>query len=246
MRGWSRQSLTKLHTVVCPLVMEHVIAYLRVSTRQQQRSGLGIDAQRAAIERFAATESLAISTEFVEFESGKGADALERRPQLAAALAAAKAMKCSVVVAKLDRLSRDVAFVAGLMAQRVPFIVAELGRDADPFMLHLYAALAEKERRLIGERTKAALAAKRAAGASLGNPCNLAHAGSLGRAALARAADEFASSLTPAVHAIRATGALTLASMAIELNRRGIRSARGGQWHRSSVANLLHRTKLQA
>ena len=89
---------------------------------------------------------------------GKGADALERRPQLAAALAAAKAGKCCVVVAKLDRLSRDVAFVAGLMAQRVPFIVAELGRDADPFMLHLYAALAEKERRMISGRTKAALA----------------------------------------------------------------------------------------
>ena len=226
--------------------MERVIAYLRVSTRQQQRSGLGIDAQRAAIERFAATESLSISAEFVEFESGKGADALDRRPQLAAALAAAKATKCSVVVAKLDRLSRDVAFVAGLMAQRVPFIVAELGRDADPFMLHLYAALAEKERRLIGERTKAALAAKRAAGASLGNPRNLAHAGCLGRAALARAADQFASSLTPVVQAIRDTGALTLESMAIELNQRGIRSARGGRWHRSSVANLLHRTKLQA
>jgi DNA invertase Pin-like site-specific DNA recombinase len=109
--------------------MENVIAYLRVSTRQQQRSGLGIDAQRAAIERFAAAESLVISAEFVEFESGKGADALERRPQLAAALAAAKARKSSVVVAKLDRLSRDVAFVA---AQRVPFMVAELGRDADP------------------------------------------------------------------------------------------------------------------
>jgi hypothetical protein len=91
----------------------------------------------------------------------KGADALERRPQLAAALAAARSAKCSVVVSKLDRLSRDVAFVSGLMAQRVPFIVAELGRDADPFMLHLYAALAEKERRLISERTKAALAAGR-------------------------------------------------------------------------------------
>jgi hypothetical protein len=129
---------------------------------------------------------------------------------------------------------------------RVPFIVAELGADADPFMLHLYAALAEKERRLIGERTKAALAVKRAAGASLGNPRNLAHAGSIGRAALIDAADEFASSLTPVVQAIRATGALTLASMTIELNRRGIRSARGGKWHRSSVANLLSRTKLQA
>ena len=82
-------------------------------------------------------------------ETGKGADALDRRPQLAAALAAARRAKCSVLVSKLDRLSRDVAFVSGLMAQRVPFIVAELGRDADPFMLHLYAALAEKERRLI-------------------------------------------------------------------------------------------------
>jgi DNA invertase Pin-like site-specific DNA recombinase len=94
-------------------------------------------------------------------------------------------VRCSVVVAKLDRLSRDVAFISGLMAQRVRFIVAELGRDADPFMLHLYAALAEKERRLISERTKGALAAKKAAGARLGNPHNLGHAGSLGRAALA-------------------------------------------------------------
>jgi DNA invertase Pin-like site-specific DNA recombinase len=227
--------------------MEHAIAYLRVSTRQQQRSGLGIDAQRAAIERFAATESLAIAAEFVEFESGKGADALERRPQLAAALAAAKAKKCSVVVAKLDRLSRDVAFVAGLMAQRVPFMVAELGRDADPFMLHLYAALAEKERRLlIAERTKVALAAKKAAGARLGNPRNLAHAGSIGRAALIDVADEFASGVLPVIQAIRATGALTLASMAMELNLRGIRSARGGKWQRSSVRNLLERTKLPA
>jgi DNA invertase Pin-like site-specific DNA recombinase len=163
---------TKGHTVVCSLDMEQAIAYLKVSTQRQHRSGLGVDAQRSAIERFAATESLTIAAEYVEAESGKGADALERRPQLAAALAAAKAGKCSVVVAKLDRLSRDVAFVAGLMAQRVPFIVAELGRDADPFMLHLYAALAEKERRLISERTRAALAAKKAGGASLGNPVN--------------------------------------------------------------------------
>jgi len=162
--------------------MERAVAYLRVSTQRQQRSGLGIEAQRAAIQQFAANETLAISAEFVEFESGKGADALDRRPQLAAALAAAKASKCSVVVAKLDRLSRDVAFVAGLMAQRVPFIVAELGRDADPFTLHLYAALAEKERRLISERTKAALSAKKVSGIRLGNPRNLSLAGSRGRA----------------------------------------------------------------
>ena len=135
--------------------MQRVVAYLRVSTERQQRSGLGIEAQRAHIARFAESEGIEIIQEFVEFETGKGADALDRPPQLAAALAAAKAAKCSVLVSKLDRLSRDVAFVSGLMAQRVPFIVAELGRDADPFMLHLYAALAEKERRLISERTKA-------------------------------------------------------------------------------------------
>ena len=184
---------TKRHTVVCPLDMEQAIAYLRVSTQRQHRSGLGLDAQRAAIERFAATESLKIAAEYVEAETGKGSDALDRRPQLAAALAAAKAAKCSVVVAKLDRLSRDVAFVAGLMAQRVPFIVAELGRDADPFMLHLYAALAEKERRLISERTKAALVAKKATGAALGNPVNLAEAGSLGRVTLVESAERFRS-----------------------------------------------------
>jgi hypothetical protein len=118
-------------------------------------------------------------------------DALSAPESFNAALATAKAAKCSVLVAKLDRLSRDVAFVAGLMAQRIPFIVAELGRDADPFMLHLYAALAEKERRLIAERTKAALAAKKAAGAHLGNPTNLAFAGARGRTVSVAAADEF-------------------------------------------------------
>src|SRR3954466_4735241 len=148
--------------------MESAVAYYRVSTRQQQRSGLGIEAQRATVQRFAEAEGLTIIAEFVEAETGKGADVLDRRPQLAAALAAAKTAKCSVVVSKLDRLSRDVAFVSGLMAQRVPFIVAELGRDADPFMLHLYAALAEKERRLISERTMAALAAKKAQGITWG------------------------------------------------------------------------------
>ena len=228
--------------MVCPLVMERVIAYLRVSTQRRHRSGLGLEAQRATIERFAATESLTLLAEYVEAESGKGCDAIDRRPQLAAALAAAKAAKCSVVVAKLDRLSRDVAFVAGLMAQRVPFIVAELGRDADPFMLHLYAALAEKERRLISERTKAALAAKKVAGATLGNSTNLAQAGAYGRAASVAAADQFADGLAPVIHSIRAEGALTLRSMATSLNRRGIKSPRGGAWHPSSVANLLSRS----
>src|ERR1700722_17860365 len=118
-----------------------LIAYLRVSTAAQGKSGLGLEAQREAVQHFAATEGRVIVGEYVEVETGKGADALDRRPQLAAALAAAKLVGGAVLVAKLDRLSRDVAFIAGLMAQRVPFIVAELGLDADPFMLHLYAAL---------------------------------------------------------------------------------------------------------
>src|SRR5436190_13310576 len=117
--------------------------------------------------------------------------ALDRRAQLAAALATARQSKCCVVVSKLDRLSRDVAFVADLMTQRVPFIVAELGRDADPFMLHLYAALAEKERRLISERTKAGLSAKKASGMQLGNIRNLGFAGAVGRAVQIKAANEF-------------------------------------------------------
>src|ERR1700675_4815722 len=142
-----------------------VVAYLRVSTSRQGRSGLGIEAQRENIARFAAAEGYEVVSEYVEVETGKGADALELRPQLTAALNAARKRKGSVVVAKLDRLSRDVHFISGLMSHKVPFIVAELGADADPFMLHLYAALAEKERALISARTKAALAAKKAAGA---------------------------------------------------------------------------------
>jgi DNA invertase Pin-like site-specific DNA recombinase len=145
-------------------------------------------------------------------------------------------------VAKLDRLSRDVAFIAGLMAQRVPFIVAELGADADPFMLHLYAALAEKERRLISERTRAALVARKAQGARLGNPRNARQAAALGRDVQMTDADAFAANIMPVVGAIRAAGARTLASIADALNARGIRTARGGRWHISTVQNLLARS----
>ena len=129
------------------------------------------------------------------------------------------------------------------MAQRVPFIVAELGRDADPFMLHLYAALAEKERRLISERTKAALAAKKASGAKLGNPRNIALAGSAGRTAQSAAADEFTAGLLPIVNAIRATGATSLEAISRALKDRGVRPARGATWYASSVANLLARSQ---
>jgi DNA invertase Pin-like site-specific DNA recombinase len=144
-------------------------------------------------------------------------------------------------VAKRDRLSRDVAFVAGLMAQRVPFIVAELGIDADPFMLHLYAALAEKERRLIAERTKAALAERKARGTRLGNPRNASEAAELGRRNLIADADRFAANIVPVVGSLRASGITDLRGLATALNARGVRTPRGGRWHVSNVRNVMRR-----
>ncbi len=217
------------------------IAYYRVSTQRQGRSGLGLEAQRAAVARFAEAEGITILQEFTEVETGKGADALDRRPQLSAALASARLAKCPVLVAKLDRLSRDVAFIAGLMVQRVPFIVAELGADADPFMLHLYAALAEKERRMISERTRTALASRKLSGTKLGNPTNTAEAAALGREVSIREADRFADTLLPIVHAIQRTGIVSLRGIAIALNDRGVRTARAGRWQVSNVRNLLVR-----
>jgi DNA invertase Pin-like site-specific DNA recombinase len=221
--------------------MRQVFSCIRVSTGQQGKSGLGIEAQREAIARFAAAEGMELAGEFVEVETGKGVDAIDRRPQLAGALAAAPKSKVPVVVAKLCRLSRDVAFISGLMAQRVAFIVAELGADADPFMLHMYAALAEKERCLIADRTRAALAAKKAQGATLGNRTNLADAQAKGVQTNRAAADGFAANVLPIVRQIQAAGAATPRATAAALNARGIRTARGGAWHDSTVRNLLAR-----
>lgn len=217
-----------------------IIAYIRVSTAQQGRSGLGLDAQREAIRRFAEAEGFEIMAEYVEIETGKGADALDRRPQLASALAEANRNKCAVVVAKLDRLSRDVAFVSGLMAQRVPFIVAELGADADPFMLHLFAALAQKERALISQRTKAALAAARARGTRLGNP-RLSEARAVANNRHKAGAEEFAARVLPIITEIQKTGAATLRAIADALNKRGVHTARGGRWEAQTVSNILRR-----
>ena len=128
------------------------VSYLRVSTAKQGAKGLGIEAQREAIRVFAEREGIELiglepdDMRFVETEPGKGHDALDRRPKLRAALVEARHRDGPVVVAKLDRLSRDVFFIAGLMAHRVEFIVSELGRQSDPFVLHLYAALAEKSK----------------------------------------------------------------------------------------------------
>lgn len=217
-----------------------LVAYVRVSTDRQGKSGLGMEAQRAALVAFAAAHGFDLVAEFVEVETGKGSDALERRPQLAAALAAARKAKCAVVVAKLDRLSRDVAFIAGLMAQRVPFVVAELGQDVDPFVLHMYAALAEKERAMISARTKAALASKVGKGI-LGNRTNLAEASAKGATTNRAEADAFAANVLPVIESIRAAGTTSLRGIAAEMNARKVATARGGAWTAAQVTRVISR-----
>lgn len=222
--------------------MKTAIAYVRVSTQAQGKSGLGLDAQRETIERFAEAEGFSVTGWFQEVETGKGADALDRRPVLSEALQVARKTKAPVIVAKLDRLSRDVAFIAGLMAQRVPFMVVELGAEADPFMLHLYAALAEKERSLISKRTREALQAKKRAGAVLGNRTNLAQAQVMGAAQNAATADAFANNVLPVVQQLQSQGVATFRALAQALNQRGVKTARGGEWAAMTVKRLLDRS----
>jgi DNA invertase Pin-like site-specific DNA recombinase len=220
--------------------MGQAVAYYRISTAGQDRSGLDIEAQREAVRRFAEAEEIIIIAEHVEVETGKGADALERRPDLARALAQARKAKCPVLVAKLDRLSRDVHFLSGLMTHRVPFVVAELGHDADPFMLHLYAALAQEQRALISTRTKAALAVKKAQGVKLGNP-HYREALKMAHSANRAAADRHAANVMPVIREITAAGVTTLLGIAKALNARGVHTARGGAWYAQTVANVLVR-----
>jgi DNA invertase Pin-like site-specific DNA recombinase len=210
---------------------ETVISYIRVSTVGQGRSGLGLEAQREAIAGFAKAQGYTITGEYVEVESGKGADALERRPELAKAIKAARKVKGPVVVAKLDRLSRDVNFISGLMTHKVPFITVELGADTDPFLLHLFAALAERERRIIGERTRVALQAAKARGVKLGgtNAQSIANRDE---------AQRRAQKLKPLLAEL---AGLSANKAALELNKRGIPTPMGGQWHALTVQRLRKR-----
>ena len=214
--------------------MQKAVAYIRVSTQRHGLSGLGLDAQRSAISRFCEAEGWDIVEELVEIESGKGADAISSRPILGKALAKAKKLKLPIVVAKLDRLSRDVAFISGLMAQRVKFVVTELGADVDPFMLHIYAALAERERSLISERTKAALAAAKARGTRLGGPkiAAINSARTLAKKALAVR-------LSPVVKEINAAGHTSHRAIARALNAKGIRTVRGRLYTAVQMKTLL-------
>jgi DNA invertase Pin-like site-specific DNA recombinase len=221
--------------------MKQAIAYIRVSTARQGRSGLGLEAQRSAIAKFASSEGIELIAEFQEIETGKGSDALGKRPQLAAALSLAKRKDCAVLVAKLDRLSRDVAFISALMAKRTPFIVAELGADVSPFMLHIYAAVAEQERAMISQRTREALAAVKARGRKLGNP-NIGEAQKVAATRRSEIADDFAANVLPVIREIQSAG-LSMRKVAAALNARGIPTARGGTWAATQVSDILKRSE---
>ena len=144
------------------------VAYYRVSTQKQGRSGLGLEAQRAAVEAFCQSHGLKLASSFTEVESGKRSD----RPQLAKAFASARRVRGVVLIAKLDRLARDVHFISGLIKQGTPFVCVDAAND-DTFVLHIKASVAQEEAQKISVRTKAALAAAKARGRRLGNPQNL-------------------------------------------------------------------------
>jgi DNA invertase Pin-like site-specific DNA recombinase len=220
--------------------MHAAISYLRVSKPKQGRSGLGLEAQQTAIRLFCAQHGYRIEAEYREVETGKGADALDRRPELAAAMKHArklgkggKARSAPIIVSKLDRISRDVHFVSGLMVQRIPFIVTELGPDVDPFMLHIHAAVAEKERERIAQRTREALAAAKARGQQLGD----ANIGQLRQAE----AFERANRLRSIVEPLRNIPAKRISEI---LNLRKIAAPRGGRWQATQVIRLMARLDL--
>lgn len=211
------------------------IMYARVSTGRQAASGLGLEAQKSAIEAFAAQHGYTLAGEYVETHTGKGHDAIARRPKLAAALAHAKKAKAPVIVSKLCRLGRDVHFISGLMVNRVPFIVAELGPDVDPFMLHIYAAVAQQERGVIAKRTSDALRAAKRRGVKLGKT------GKVRARENKAAANAYAKGIAATVREICEAGHTTTRAIRDELNRRKVPTARGGEWHAMTVARLLAR-----
>lgn len=217
--------------------MRKYIQLRRVSTDQQGDSKLGLEAQARVIEQFVQAEGGEIVADYIEIISGGDHD----RPVLMEAIAEAKRRKCWIAVSKLDRLSRDVEVVAGLMNKGVKFVVAELGHDVDPFLLHLYAALGEKERKLIGQRTREALASLKAQGRVLGNVVTLEQHRAKGHERQAQRAREDAANILPIIREIQSLGRTTLAAIAEDLNKRNVQTARGGRWHKASVARVLQR-----
>ncbi|HWX48161.1 MAG TPA: recombinase family protein [Roseomonas sp.] len=218
------------------------VAYARVSTQRQGRSGLGLEAQEAAIRGFLLPGDRLLSPVFVEVESGKRSD----RPKLAEALALCRTTGATLLIAKLDRLARDVHFISGLMKEGVPFIAADFP-DTDPFMLHIRASVAEDEARRISLRTKAALAAAKARGVKLGGDRGYRPAtpegSALGakRSAQARslASSQHAHGVLPVVEELRAQGLTSLQQLAEGLTARGITTPRGSAWTATAVRRVL-------
>ena len=203
------------------------VAYYRVSTDRQGRSGLGLDAQRAAVASYTQGRG-EILAEFTEIESGRKND----RPQLADALALCRKKRARLIIAKLDRLARNVAFIANLMDSGVDFVACDMP-DANRLTLHILAAVAEHEREAISTRTKDALAAAKARGQQLGNP-NPAPAAAQARAVASAHLDTYRAQVRPIVAELHAQG-LGLRAIARELNRRSIATARGRQWEPATV-----------
>lgn len=210
------------------------IAYYRVSTDRQGRSGLGLEAQKAAVLAHIAGGQLL--AEYTEIESGRKTD----RPQLIAALAAAKRAKATLIIAKLDRLARNVHFVSGLLESGVSFRCADMP-EADRTWLQMSAVFAEWEARKIGERTSAALQAAKARGVVLGSPRP-----DRGAEAVSEAARAYALAIAPLIDQIRSAGAVTLRDIAAQLQARSVKTARGGlAWSPQQVSNLLNRINSQ-
>ena len=219
--------------------MNHFVSYLRVSTDRQGKSGLGLEAQRKAVADHVAGKG-EIAAEYVEIESGKKND----RPQLANALAEAKRIGAVLLIAKLDRLARNVAFIANLLEAGVEIAAADMP-EANRFLLHVMAAVAEHEAQAISDRTRVALAAAKARGVALGwampgRAGEQRNAARKGAERNAHKADQYAGNVLPVIRQIAARGA-SLRQIADELNTRGIKTARGGLWYAATVRNILAR-----
>ncbi len=219
-----------------------LVAYERVSTARQGRSGLGLEAQRKAIDDFAAAREADVLARFTEVESGRK----DARPELAKALNLARLTGATLVIARLDRLSRNAGFLLTLQGSGVRFLACDMP-EANDLTVGIMALVAQQEREAISRRTKEALAAAKARGVKLGNPngaAALRRAGKGGaalREAVQANADAFAAELAPVVAEIRAAGHVSLRSMAAELNARGNRTRRRERWHVSNVRNLVQR-----
>jgi DNA invertase Pin-like site-specific DNA recombinase len=233
--------------------MQAAIGYLRVSKREQGRSGLGLAAQRHEIEVFAEREGFAVRSWYQDVQTGAGADALVLRTGLAAALKEAKSARCPLIVSRLDRLSRNVHFIGGLMEHRVHFIVAAFGKDCDHFVLHIYASLAEQERKLISERLKAAAAAAKLKGKKFGfalrSKAERKRAVALSRAALKRAAMEHAEAYRAHIEcALRQPSTngrpISFHAAAQKLNERNLESITGQSWSASQLMRMARRLGL--